>query len=525
MTQVVIPTAGIGSRLGTLTRNINKALMPVGTRPAISYIIDFYPLTYKFIIALGYKGDYIKDYLSIAYPHRKFTYIKVDPYEGKGSGLGLTLKKCKKYIKEDFFFHSNDGIIIDKIDFETIKSDTIFLSDRNVDALKYRTAKLSKNAIIKLFDKTTKKNPNTYNYVGVAYIKDFKKFNNYLSKISIELGESDYFISKIKKKDKILSIKVKNWYDVGDIDDLKRAQKEISDFDNLPKEDEFIYFNDKRVIKFFIQPELSQKRIKRAKILKGFVPKIVATKKNFYAYDYVEGELFSKKIDLYKDLDHFLKYCKKFFWVKIKLNAKNKEIFKKVCFKFYYDKTLERISSFYQNHDIQDNREIINTAKTDTLNNLISSINWDDLSCGIPTRIHGDFHFENILYTDKEKYQFIDWRQDFGGILEYGDMYYDLAKLYHGIIVDHGAIRNNMFRISMSDSNNIIDYEIYRKQTSYDCENIFFNFLEKNKISVKKVKILTALIYLNIATLHHQPYSIFLYYLGKSMLNKVLHEK
>lgn len=33
-----------------------------------------------------------------------------------------------------------------------------------------------------------------------------------------------------------------------------------------------------------------------------------------------------------------------------------------------------------------------------------------------------------------------------------------------------------------------------------------------------RVKILTALIYLNIAALHHHPYSLLLYYLGKSML-------
>ena len=53
MTQVIIPTAGLGSRLGTLTRNINKAMIPVGTKPAISYIIEWYPSDYKFIIALN----------------------------------------------------------------------------------------------------------------------------------------------------------------------------------------------------------------------------------------------------------------------------------------------------------------------------------------------------------------------------------------------------------------------------------------------------------------------------------------
>ena len=215
MTQVVIPTAGIGSRLGTLTSNINKALIPVGTRPAISYIIDGYPLTYKFIIALGYKGSYIKDYLGIAYPNRKFIYVNVEPYDGKGSGLGHTLKQCKKYITEDFFFHSNDGIILDKIDFKSIKSDTIFLSGRNIDALKYRTVKVSKSNVVKLYDKTTRKIPNTYNYVGIAYIKNFKNFKNYLSKISIELGESDYFINKIKKRQSVLFHLIQSWYDVG----------------------------------------------------------------------------------------------------------------------------------------------------------------------------------------------------------------------------------------------------------------------------------------------------------------------
>ena len=51
------------------------------------------------------------------------------------------------------------------------------------------------------------------------------------------------------------------------------------------------------------------------------------------------------------------------------------------------------------------------------------------------------------------------------------------------------------------------------------------DFLKKNKLSVLKVKLLTSLIFLNIATLHHQPYSIFLYFLGKDMLNKTLNAK
>ena len=81
-----------------------------------------------------------------------------------------------------------------------------------------------------------------------------------------------------------------------------------------------------------------------------------------------------------------------------------------------------------------------------------------------------------------------------------------------------------MFKINLNDSKKIVDYEIYRKQTSYKSEEILMSFLKKNKFSISKVKILTALIFLNIASLHHQPYSIFLYFLGKDMLNRTLNE-
>jgi len=525
LTQVIIPSAGLGSRLGTITKNINKALIPVGKKPSISYIIDWYPKDFSFIIAIGYKGQYIKDYIRIAYPKRDIKFVDVKPFDGPGSGLGYTLKCCNKYIKEDFFFHTNDGIILDKINFSAIKTDTIFLSNYRVNSLKYRTVVSKGDCISKFIDKTPKITPSASNYVGVAYIKEFKKFKKFLSKISYELGESDYFIDKIKRKKKVNQITVSSWYDVGDIDDLKRARKDISDFDNLPKEDEFIYFNNDNVIKFFVDKKLSQKRVLRSKKLGKFVPKIISSADNFYAYNFVPGELFSTQIDLYKYLSNFLIDCKKNFWKKFRLSKLEKKNFKNVCLNFYYYKSLDRISSFYQGSDISDNNEIINNVKTPTLDSLMLKVDWDFLSSGIPTRIHGDFHFENILKTGSKKHIFLDWRQDFGGIIEYGDIYYDLAKLYHGIIVDHGAIRNDMFDIKLNDSKKIIDYEIYRKQSSYKLEKILMDFLKKNKLSVLKVKLLTSLIFLNIATLHHQPYSIFLYFLGKDMLNKTLNAK
>ena len=65
-------------------------------------------------------------------------------------------------------------------------------------------------------------------------------------------------------------------------------------------------------------------------------------------------------------------------------------------------------------------------------------------------RFHGDLHFENILIStsDDKPFTLLDWRQDYGGILEYGDIYYDFAKLNHGFIICHELINNNLFKVN-----------------------------------------------------------------------------
>ena len=65
---------------------------------------------------------------------------------------------------------------------------------------------------------------------------------------------------------------------------------------------------------------------------------------------------------------------------------------------------------------------------------MLNRVKWKDLHDGIPCRIHGDLQFDNILITNDKKFKLIDYRDNFGGKIEYGDKYYDLAKLYGGMI-------------------------------------------------------------------------------------------
>ena len=103
--RIVIPTAGIGSRLGDLTKYINKSLVSIAHRPTLSHSIEQFPDDCEFVIALGHKGHLVREFLEIAYPNRKFLFAEVDPYVGHGSGLGHSLLCCEgSYLQQPFLF-------------------------------------------------------------------------------------------------------------------------------------------------------------------------------------------------------------------------------------------------------------------------------------------------------------------------------------------------------------------------------------------------------------------------------------
>ena len=102
--RVCIPCAGTGSRLGSITQFINKSLVSIANRPALCHLIELFPEDAEFVIVLGHKGNLIREFLSLAYPSRQFFFSEVTPFEGPGSGLGLSLQTCKQHLQQPFVF-------------------------------------------------------------------------------------------------------------------------------------------------------------------------------------------------------------------------------------------------------------------------------------------------------------------------------------------------------------------------------------------------------------------------------------
>ena len=517
--RVVIPTAGIGSRLKESTRCINKSLVSIANRPTISHLIEQFPQDCEFVIALGHKGDLVRDFLELAYPDRIFYFANVYPFKGKGSGLGLSLLACEQYLQEPFGFLSCDTLVKELIP----EPDHDWMGFSQIEDLaQYRTLKIASGNVAEICEKGIIRE-NLKGYIGLSGVFSYKIFWQAMrttETLAIDQGEA-YGMKSILERNNITAHSF-TWFDTGNLGAIKITREAYTEPDApniLEKENEAIWFIENNVVKFSADNVFISNRIKRAQELKGFVPNINAYKNNMYCYKKIDGEVLSDIINPII-FELFLEKCKD-FWLKKDLTLEEKNNFENNCLNFYKKKTFERIELFYKNFAKKDNATIINGELMPSLQDLFNQIDWKWMSKGLAGRFHGDFHFENILYSKKDKnFTFLDWRQDFAGDLSVGDIYYDLAKLMHGLIVNHGIVVNNQFNVSWKEGE--IKFDIQRKQSLAECEKRLNAWMQENGYDSKKVKVLTALIYLNIAALHHYPYSLLLYGLGKKMLKEEL---
>ena len=150
---------------------------------------------------------------------------------------------------------------------------------------------------------------------------------------------------------------------------------------------------------------------------------------------------------------------------------------------------------------------------------LLSALPWARLTEGVPCFMHGDLQFDNVLYDiTTDNFLLLDWRQEFGGHVEFGDLYYDFAKLYGGIILNYDYIKLNL--LSYSENEHGIFFDFAQRFQADNYLSILCSYLQDKGYDIVKVRILVALIYLNMSPLHHYPFDKMLYSLGRELLHR-----
>ena len=107
--KIVILAGGLGTRISEYTKSIPKPMIMVKGRPLIYYIMKNYSkYGYKeFYIALGYKGNVIKNYFKKNSFGWKINLINT----GEKTMTGGRIKRMKKYLNnETFMMTYGDGI-------------------------------------------------------------------------------------------------------------------------------------------------------------------------------------------------------------------------------------------------------------------------------------------------------------------------------------------------------------------------------------------------------------------------------
>ena len=527
---VCIQAAGVGSRL-TIGDGLHKALIPINKKSVLSRIIDLYPRKSKFIILVGYKKEQLKAFINITYPSHNIEYVDVKNYLGMGTGPGYSLLQAKKYIKGPFIFMACDTIIFERPPLP--KYNWIGISNSN-SSENYLIAEVLDNKAVSYFDKKEKSyiyaNSKAYKknkekpfdaFIGLAGIYDHTAFwkalenDSKLSKGEIQVTNG---LNALIKNSLSTWVHKFAWIDTGSDKSYSDARKYFKD-NFLLKPDEFLYKEKNKIIKFFLDSSRARKRFERTKYLNQINPKTFQSGENFIWYEFIKGTLISNTDDETIFLN-FLTFMNDTIWKK---RIKNESLYpslEKKAFDFYKVKTFDRVKKFIALNKAVDDIKWVNNNLVEPIFTLLNRIDWTDLSKGIFTKFHGDPQPENVIVTNKNKFVLIDWREDFGGDLEHGDIYYDLGKIYHSLIITQKKIREKNFFVTYTKE--LAFYKFSKRRNLIKYLKHFEKFIELNGYDLSKVKLMSALIYLNIAPLHHHPYSDLLFFHGKLELSKLL---
>lgn len=516
MNTVCILTAGKGTRMGKYSEIVNKSLLPLNNKAIITHIINFFGDKFKFIIALGYHGQQVKDYLLIAHPKINFTFINIKNYDGPKSGPGESLYACKKYLNKSFFFISCDTIIKGNIKKSFFDKNFVGTSKVSKKELKnYCNFDVSGNVVSKIFNKKapTNKSNKLLSFAGYSFIKNYKEFWTSYKKYSRLNDNFEIFngyIDIINKK-RLFYSNV-NWVDVGNYNLYEKIKLKNIKYD-FSKNNEFIYFLNNKVIKFNSSVNKNKLKIKKYNFNKKVFPENSIQQNNFIYYDFINGKTFYKNKNK-SNFQNLLFWLDKNLWLKPKSNKKQELLNAK---NFYNIKTYQRYEMFITENRKVDNIKIINNLKVKKMKNYLDQINWKNIYDIYPSFIHGDLQFDNILFK-KNQFKLIDWRESFGNSYLVGDIYYDLGKLLGGIYINYDLIK--LFKMKYYEDKENIKFDVHTRRIMESYKFILEEFINLKKLDFKKVQIMVPIIYLNMSPLHNYPFNNLLFSYSKILFEK-----
>lgn len=477
MEYIIVQAGGKGTRLGYLTRNKPKALVPVENLPMIFHLFRKYP-DKKFVIIGDYQKDVLREYLA------SFADVKYQVVDAEGTGTCSGIRQALEHIPSghSFMLVWSDLILPDGLQLpEEPIQDAIGISRTFPCRWSYREGQFmeessSKYGVAGFFLFTDKDKlsevPNSgelvrwmkdkgmrFQEISLARTKEFGLLEEYeklapekcrpFNRITIE---GDVLTKEaLDDQGRKLALRECAWYEKArqlDIPILPR----IYGTDPLKME----YIKGKNIYECSLAKE--EKR--------AVLEKIVQALDRLHRSDSVEVDFFSlkeayfcKTMDRLSRIEDLVPFARE---REIRINGK-------VCRNIYFHK-----------------RELEKALER--------------LFCERFCFIHGDCTFSNLMLREDGTPVLIDPRGYFGFTELYGDVRYDWAKLYYSIAGNYDRFNLKDFRLEIGEG------EVSLEIGSNHWEDMERDFFELTGADPYEIKLLHAVIWLSLTTYAWQDY-------------------
>ncbi len=168
--KVVIPLAGLGTRLRPHTHTRPKPLVVVAGKPIIGHILDqFSGLDVEeFVFIVGHLGDKIRDYIESNYRLPKTSYFEQKELKGQSHAIWLAKERLGG---PTLIIYSDTIAEADLSNLDETEADGIFFVKEVEDPRRFGVAEVRDGYVTRIIEKPPTKD-NRLAVIGLYYIKD-----------------------------------------------------------------------------------------------------------------------------------------------------------------------------------------------------------------------------------------------------------------------------------------------------------------------------------------------------------------
>lgn len=540
----MIPAAGRGSRMLSLTEDNPKALLPLFNKTIIDLHLD--KLIEEGIkdvcIIVGYKKEKLIEHVNKLYKDKlNITFAEQKQLKGLAHALYYGIDEINdKYDlnKYSLLIILGDTVIKDKL--PSMQNSWIGYSEVE-DYKRWCLMQTKNNLIIDFIDKPDER-PNTNKAViGIYHFNDINYLKDCITNIIINdiKIKNEYQLSSAMQlymnKFNLYAEKFNDWYDCGEVDTFIKSKKNLTRFFNSIQvtEDNTIIKKSNDVNK--IQNEINW-YINLPRKLLIYTPQLIDYNNDCYELEYINfnqlQELFLYDLPQINDWDNIFKRI--FLMIdkfkKYSITHSNDEI-KTSNYEMFYNKLYNRISQYNELQNLLDKNISINSKIYLSFNELKDKLNFKLKqiynNINYWQIIHGDLFFGNMFFDiNSNTLKIIDPRGSFGKNQSiYGDIRYDIAKLNHSIKGKYDFIVNGLYTFEIKDFiNYAFSYIIYDTKQHEDIIDLFNKYLEYNNFDIVDINIITGYLFLSMIPLHKENINnqLMMYLIGIQLLNEYL---